>query len=446
MTSVEVTDQQRELGVLKNRVAVAGAERVRDLVPVRAPLIPVLAEVSGAYPAGLLTSASVKVYDLSARRTSRSRPAYPCTTRHSGPFLVGTGKTGSRGVAIVGLCERNAPARLRVVVSGGLIGRARFHGTMIVQLNYAAHHAVYVNPLSTLVARDLIAHPRRHSVAGSQALVRRFLGLPSFFDFAGDLADRQLFDGARFLASANAHGGFDRYVARLVSQLAARKPAAVTAATTTVTTAPAGAQCWRQAAQSTGAFAKFLGFQSVPAEGLPTPQPCTVGSSQDLQTMGVGLDSMHGDGAFAHAAGLGPNDIFSDLMGIAGLSYSVFSGNGSSHQLSAIQSSINQIQGEMVAVQNTLAQLQTQIANVNANVLQGNVSDLAADAQPTVDRIKTDGEDVRALVGALYQLVCPKTVCTKMRLQSPGNVTAAFNALCYPNLDLAVAPESRRLQ
>ena len=30
-TSVEVTDQQRELGVLKNRVA--GAEPVRDLVP-----------------------------------------------------------------------------------------------------------------------------------------------------------------------------------------------------------------------------------------------------------------------------------------------------------------------------------------------------------------------------------------------------------------------------
>jgi hypothetical protein len=87
----------------------------------------------------------------------------------------------------------------------------------------------------------------------------------------------------------------------------------------------------------------------------------------------------------------------------------------------------------MVAVQNTLAQLQTQIANVNANVLQGTVSNLAADAQPTVTAIKTDGEDVNALIGALYQLVCPQTGCTKMRLKSPGNVTAAFNALCYPN-------------
>jgi hypothetical protein len=135
----------------------------------------------------------------------------------------------------------------------------------------------------------------------------------------------------------------------------------------------------------------------------------------------------------AHAAGLGINDVFSDLLGIAGLSYSIFSGNSSSKQLSSIESSLSTMQNEMVAIQNSLAQLQTQIANVNANVLQGNVSDLAADAQPTVDAIKVDGEDINALVGALYQVVCPSTGCATMRLAPPATVTSAFNAICYPN-------------
>src|SRR5208283_3200318 len=116
--------------------------------------------------------------------------------------------------------------------------------------------------------------------------------------------------------------------------------------------AAASTQCWTQAAQSTAAFATFLGFTNVPSEGLPAPQSCTANASQDLQATRVSLASTHGV-VVAHAAGVA-NDIFSDLMGIAGLSYSVFSGQGSSHQLSAIQGSLNKIQAEMVAVQNTL--------------------------------------------------------------------------------------------
>jgi hypothetical protein len=404
----------------------AGAATLRlRSTPVRQPLIPVLAEVAGAYPGGLLRSAAVRVYDLAPRRASRSRAAFPCSTRREGPLLVGTGRTGTRGVAVVRLCERTAPRQLRVVVSGGRSASRLFRGTMTVQLRYTAHRAVYVNPPSTLVARYLSAHPHR-GLAFSQRLVRRFLGLPSFFDYAGDMAATGLFDGSRFWATARSHRGFDRYVNALVRRLGATKPAAVERTAVLATTAAARDQCWHQAAESTAGFATFLGFQNVPSEGLAPPQLCSAGlnATQDVQGE---------SGADAHAAGLGPNDVFSDLLGIAGLSYSIFSGNSSSQQLSSIESSLSTMQGEMVAIQNTLAQLQTQIASVNANVLEGNVSTLAADAAPTVNAIKADGEDVNALVGALYQVVCPSTGCATTRLPPPGNVAAAFNAICYPN-------------
>ena len=399
---------------------------------VRQPVIPVLAEISGAFPTGLLRSSTVRVYDVAPRRASRTRTSFPCTTRRPGPLLVGRGSTGGRGVAVVRLCERRAPRTMRILVSGGSTGSGRFRGTLVVQVRYAGHHAVYANPVSTLVARYLIAHPRR-GLATAKRLVRQYLRLPSFFDFAGDMAATRLFDGSRFLATARAHGGFDRYVARVVSRLGAGSHAAVAREAVTATEATSSSQCWRQAAQTTKSFAAFLGFTNVPSEGLPSPPPCRPASSQQVQAAAGSA------GVLAHAAGLGPNDVLGDLLGVAGLSYSIFSGTSSANQLSSIDGQLTTIQNEMVAVQNSLAQLQTQIANVNANVLQGNVSTLAADAQPTVEAIKVDGADVNALVGALDQLVCPNTVCTTMRLPAPGNVTAAFNALCYPNGTIVAA-------
>jgi hypothetical protein len=306
---------------------------------------------------------------------------------------------------------------------------------MMVQLHYTAHHAVYVNPPSTLVARYLIAHPHGR-VTRSQRLVRRFLGLPAFFDFAGDMDATNLFDGARFWATARKHGSFDRYVSALVRRVGATKPAAIANAALTATTASSAEnQCWPQAAKSTAGFATLLGFQNVPSEGLSAPPPCSGSggtmAAQDTQAQ----DARDGGarGPEAHAAGLGANDVFSDLLGVAGLSYSIFSGNSSSKQLSSIESSLNTMQSEMVAIQNTLAQLQAQIANVNTNVLNGNISDLVADAQPTVNAIRADGDDINALVGALYQVVCPSTGCATRRLTPPANVAAAFNAICYPN-------------
>jgi hypothetical protein len=411
-------------------VGTAGAAtlRVRS-TPVKQPVIAVMAELSGAFPAGLLQSATVRVYDVAPRRATRSRTAFPCSTRRKGPLLVGTGVTGTRGVAVVRLCERTAPRQLRVVVSGGRAMSRRFRGTMMVQLRYTAHHAVYVNPPSTLVARYLSAH-RRRGLASSQKRVRRFLGVPSFFDFAGDMAATSLFDGSRFWATARRHGGFDRYVNALVKRIGASKSAVLDHAALTATTASsAGTTCWQQAAQSTAGFATFLGFQNVPSEGLPAPQLCSADANASPDTR---AQDAHGT-PVAHAAGLGINDVFSDLMGIAGLSYSIFSGNSSGKQLSSIESSLSTMQGEMVSIQSTLAQLQTQIATVNANVLQGNVSQLAADAQPTVNAIKADGEDINALVAALYQVVCPATGCATTRLPPPANVAAAFNAICYPN-------------
>jgi hypothetical protein len=416
-------------------VGSAGAATLRlRSTPVRQAVIPVMAQVTGGYPGGLLRSATVRVYDLAPPRAKVSRARFPCSTRHRGPLLVGTGRTGTRGVAVVRLCERAAPRRLRVVVSGGRTASRKFGGTMMVQLRYTAHHAVYVNPPSTLVARYLIAHPRR-GLASSRRLVRRFLGLPSFFDFAGDMAAKNLFDGARFWATARKHGSFDRYVNWLVRRLGAAKPArlAPVARSATAASSP-GAQCWQQAAQSTAGFATFLGFRAVPSEGLAAPQLCSGSGGGNAAADTRAQDSHDGGarGPYAHAAGVA-TDVFGAVLGIAGLSYSIFSGNSSGKQLSSIESSLSTMQGEMVAIQNTLAQLQTQIANVNTNVLNGNVSALVADAAPTVNAIKADGEDINALVGALYQVVCPATGCATTRLSPPGNVTAAFNAICYPN-------------
>jgi hypothetical protein len=416
----------------------AGAATLRlHSTPVRQALIPVMAQVTGAYPGGLLRSATVRVYDLAPPPAAASRAGSECSARHGGPLLVGTGRTGTRGVTVVRLCERAAPRQLRVVVSGGRTASRKFSGTMMVQLRHAAHHAVYVNPPSTLVARYLIAHPRR-GLTPSQRRVRRFLGLPSFFDFAGDMAARNLFDGARFWATARKHGSFDRYVKRLVRRLGAANPAPIaSAALTAATASSAGGQCWQQAAQSTAGFATFLGFRGVPSEGLAAPPLCSGSAGSDALQSTRAQDAGDGGarGPYAHAAGV-VTDVFGALLGVAGLSYSIFSGNSSSKQLSSIESSLSTMQSEMVAIQNTLAQLQTQIANVNTNVLNGNVSALAADAAPTVNAIKADGEDINALVGALYQVVCPSTGCATTRLPPPANVAAAFNAICYPDNEL----------
>jgi hypothetical protein len=410
--------------------AAAATLRVRSTA-VKQPVIPMMAELSGAFPAGLLRSATVRVYDVAPRRATRSRTAFPCSTRRKGPLLVGTGRTGTRGVAVVRLCERTAPRQLRVVVSGGRAMSRRFRGTMIVQLHYTAGHAVYVNPPSTLVARYLSAH-RRHGLASSQKRVRRFLGVPSFFDFAGDMAATGLFNGSRFWATARSHGGFDRYVGALVKRIGASKSAILHRAALTATTASsAGAQCWDGAAQSTAAFATFLGFKNVPSEGLGTPQVCS-GSGGANAAQDTRAQDARG-APVAHAAGLGGNDVFSDLLGIAGDSYSIFSGNSSGKQLSSIEGSLSTIQSEMVSVQNTLAQLQTQLATVNTNVLNGAISALAADAAPTVNKIKTDGDDINALVAALYQLVCPSTGCAATRSSPPANVTAGVKAICSAN-------------
>lgn len=356
---------------------------------VERPIVPVLAEVGGTSARQRQREARVRVYALSK----------------AGKRLVGRGRTGSRGVALVVLRTKRTPGLMRVVVSGGRTMGKRFRGTMSATVRHAGRHAVYVSPASTLVTRDQLAHPRR-KLARSEALVRRSLGLPRFFDFA---TDNTLFATKAFMRKARRAGGFDRYLTRL-SRRVGRKPAPRRAA------ASAGSgTCWGTAAQTTAGFAKFLGFQGTIPNAPALPSGCTVK---------VGSGSRAGSAQVGEVAG-----VISAVIGVANFAYKVFSGQSTQSTLQAIQTQLDEIQSTLTTIEAQLGGLQTQLAAVNSNVTNGNITALVGDALPTITAIKTAGRDVNALVGAAYQVVCdPTDGCTSV--QGTKSFGGAIDTIC----------------
>lgn len=360
------------------------------------PVVPVLAESGGS---------------LLRERQRRARVRIYAVRRGGGRRLVGRGRTGAEGVALVRLRTRRLPGSTAVVVGGGrLLGR-RFGGHMVSRVHLRPGKPVFVSPLSSLIASLRSDHPKMSQKVATRR-VRRALALPSFFDFAGDLADRQIFDGRAFVRDARRHGGFDRFVRRRARNL---HPAAVHASASAAE--PDG--CFAEASKTTAGFAELMGFRNVPnAPGLPScnaPSPAPNQASRLIAT--ASADS--------------PLSIFGAAVSVGSLIYGVVSGQSTKAELEEIKSQLTEVQGELQQIQADLGELQVEVAAVNANVVSGNMSNLIADAVPTIDRIKGGGDEVMVLLAAAAQILCEGE---KGCHTPPGtkNLAEALDVACEP--------------
>jgi hypothetical protein len=360
------------------------------------PVVPVLAESGGSSLRERQRGARVRIYAV--RRGHRRR-------------LVGRGRTGAEGVALVRLRTRRLPRSTAVVVGGGrLLGR-RFGGHMVTRVRLRRGRPAFVSPLSSLIASLRSDRPKLSQKAATRR-VRKALALPSFFDFAGDLADRQIFDGQAFVRRARRHGGFDRFVRRRARHL---HPAAVHASA-----AAEADGCFAEASRTTAGFAELMGFRNVPnAPALPA---CAVGSSPGPSRTAA---------LVARASGDSPLSIFGITLSVGGLIYSVISGESTKAELEEIKSQLGVVQSELQQIQADLGELQVEVAAVNANVISGNMSSLIADAVPTIDRIKNGGDEVMVLLAAAAQILCEGERGCQVP-QGTTNLTEALEVACEP--------------
>jgi hypothetical protein len=159
----------------------------------------VRALASGGWQAMPVRGAAVRVFDGNGR-------------------LVGRGRVGSQGMAIVRARARRG-ADLRVVVAGGRIGRHRFGGALVSDFRrYRFPLTVHVDPVTTLEARLAGAH-RNWSNRRVQRRTKRFLELPGGYKIGLDGRTNVAFDGRRFLAASGTGRHFDRFVAQLVRKM-----------------------------------------------------------------------------------------------------------------------------------------------------------------------------------------------------------------------------------
>ena len=370
----------------------SGSDRVVDARPV----VPVLAESGGS---------------LMGERQRRGRVRIYAVRRGGGRRLVGRGRTGAEGVALVRLRTRRLPRSTAVVVGGGRLLRRHFGGHMVSRVRLRPGRPVFVSPLSSLIAALRSERPKLTQKAATRR-VKTALALPSFFDFAGDLADRQIFDGRAFVRRARGHGGFDRFVRRRARHLHRAKVHASASAVE-----PDG--CFAEASKTTAGFAELMGFRDVPnAPGLPAcnaPNPASYESSRLAAT----------------ASGDSPLSIFGTVVSVGGLIYGVVSGESTKRELEEIKSQLTEVQGELQQIQADLGELQVEVAAVNANVVSGNMSNLVADAVPTIDRIKGGGDEVMVLLAAAAQILCEGDQGCHVP-SGTTNLTEALEVACEP--------------
>lgn len=132
--------------------------------------------------------------------------------------VLARGRTGSEGVALLRAPRGLGDGGLRVLVRGGKVSGHRFGGRMVARLgSYSWPRTVYVDSVTTLVARYAAAHPRLSQRRAARR-VRQFLRLPGYYEVGLDGRTNVAFDGRRFLRAAR-HVGYDGLVARLVQAM-----------------------------------------------------------------------------------------------------------------------------------------------------------------------------------------------------------------------------------
>lgn len=173
---------------------------------------------AGAAQAGAAPRSSVVVRAL-ASGGWQAMPVRGAKVRvFDGRRLVGRGRVGSRGMAIVRARVRPG-SDLRVVVVGGRVGRHRFDGTMVADVrHYRFPLTVHVDPVTTLEAGLAAAHPG-WSTRRAERRTKRFLRLPGGYAIGLDGRTDVAFDGRRFLGAAGTGRHFDKFVGRLVRKM-----------------------------------------------------------------------------------------------------------------------------------------------------------------------------------------------------------------------------------
>jgi hypothetical protein len=131
-----------------------------------------------------------------------------------GGETVARGRLGSRGVAILST-RRRVPGSLRVVVSGGRIGKHRFDAKLSGRISgYRWPQPIHVDIVTTLIDRYARSHPHLSTAAAARR-VKRFLVLPRTYAPGADGRANVDFDGRRFLEASGTGAHFDRFLAHL---------------------------------------------------------------------------------------------------------------------------------------------------------------------------------------------------------------------------------------
>ncbi|MGE0066930.1 MAG: hypothetical protein AB7T48_06205 [Solirubrobacterales bacterium] len=181
-------------------------------VPLAAAKAPAAAQPGRAIVVSVLASGGYKALPVRDARV---------VVRSAGKVLART-RSGSEGIAIA-WPRKQAPRDFRVTVSGGRIGKKVFDGTMsAVVRRYGWPETVHVDSVTTLVDRYLRSHPDA-SPARAERLAKRFLRLPDRYVIGLGGRGNAQFDGRRYLAAANAVGGYERFSRRMARQLGKRR-------------------------------------------------------------------------------------------------------------------------------------------------------------------------------------------------------------------------------
>jgi hypothetical protein len=233
------------------------------------------------------------------------------------------------------------PRSFTVIALGGDAEGRRLGRTAELRAEVARSEAdtiVYINPVTTLAARDRELHPELSRGAAAQ-MAKETLGIPGWHDITRDLqgSDRW-FGGDAFLKHARQRGG----VGRLIDQLAERPDVR-------------------------------RRYRDHDEDGGGVPQIAVPGFVQDAAL-----------GLLKQLASSAAGSVLPKLFGLVGLPEDLID-NG---DIKEIRSRFTAIDKQLVEIKQDLKRLETKIDKVNYNVVVGWTKDDVADINTYYDRFK----------------------------------------------------------
>lgn len=376
-------------------------------------------------------------------------------TVSDGRMLLGRGRTGRRGVAHVWL--RSRPGHLLVTVRGGSTGGRRLRGAWSAEVR-GRGMLVHVNPVTTLVARYRLAHPRT-SLSAAARRVKRYLGLPASYDVAtGPLADG-LFDGRRLLADIRRSG--DRV---LGSQLVAiaHHPRARTRryrgavplrhVTHTLDARALGGRRpahRRRGARRVRGRASAMTASAAASSGAPLAHSTDGASGSGWASTTATVTSSTGeiiDNLGRLAEGLEWLSPFGEASAVAGGVLTIVSlftdDDQSGPSLTSISDELQALQSSLNGLQTTVSQVRGQLQSVEQATLSAGETGIVASTYLQASAINTDMSYLAAAIDLQLQIGCgdytasgtpvgPTTCANPVPVQQacPANTLLSYDGL-----------------